>query len=460
MLTGNTHVTLLVPDGESLSSTRSFGIDPSRTLIWTALPHDSADGIHEQMRLAQILLRDLASGTGSLSAGFIDYLSAPRCDPILKLYAAMVVYNCLEREVSPAPETHYPGGEANDSLSGFRKSWLGFSDEMLEGATRGGMPPDLTVGLWQAERLNSRLRPKKKVAAYIQMPTMLECAWRWAIARTTKDRLALQGFASIRAAARTAGGTTPWLCWQASAAKAINQTSKVPTGQKLDELIHKVAGKTREIRLRNESVGRNFTLPGFVPAEAAIAALRAEAIIEDQDRSREAFVSPAASLAMALALPEAALGARLQRTLELLDEAIADMLPQASPEAANARRDVPGWIARIRHKDDPNKERFGGRSKASGFELVARFKLTESSNFAWIFLEIDGPIADGETAIFYLHDSFRPARREAEFKNGRAKLKVASWGGFTVGAWVPRLQTMLELDLAQVKDAPRIIKDR
>jgi hypothetical protein len=32
-------------------------------------------------------------------------------------------------------------------------------------------------------------------------------------------------------------------------------------------------------------------------------------------------------------------------------------------------------------------------------------------------------------------------------------------GGFTVGAWIPSHQVQLELDLAELSDAPRVIKE-
>jgi hypothetical protein len=38
-------------------------------------------------------------------------------------------------------------------------------------------------------------------------------------------------------------------------------------------------------------------------------------------------------------------------------------------------------------------------------------------------------------------------------------LRLRAFGGFTVGVWIPSQQVQLELDLAELSDAPRVIKE-
>jgi len=455
------YATVLAQDGENVTSSRCFGVDPARTLITTARANGTTEKLEEQMRFAQILLRDLAQGTGSLSTSFTDRLYLKGTDPLLQLYAAMVIFNCLERGISPALDDPYP---EEKKLLAFRHKWSWTAYTLITNPKRIGMPPDAVVGQWQAVSWYPANKNFFETQASIQMPTMLECAWRWAVQRTTKDRNALKAFASIRAAARSAGGTSPWLCWQSAAAKAINQpTTKQPTRTHLDDLVRDVAQKVKALRMREGRDVPNFVLPNSIPSEVAAAALRSEEIVDALAKPDGPKGSPAAMLAVALTLPEAALGTKLQRTLELLDGALGEGAgapdTDVSPKAKGAA-DAPGWSAKVRHKNDPNLGRFGGQAKAGGFTLNARFKPLRGGKWAAIVLSVRGKAPDGAKAIFYLHDSFRPVRQIAEFEKGAATLRVTAWGGFTVGAWIPHAGIQLELDLAKMKGAPDIIRDR
>jgi hypothetical protein len=65
-----------------------------------------------------------------------------------------------------------------------------------------------------------------------------------------------------------------------------------------------------------------------------------------------------------------------------------------------------------------------------------------------------------EQVEFFLHDSFRPNRITVPFRKGRATLEVNTWGGFTVGAWLAARGLELELNLAAIPGAPRIVVER
>ncbi|TIV24584.1 MAG: hypothetical protein E5W02_02740 [Mesorhizobium sp.] len=77
-----------------------------------------------------------------------------------------------------------------------------------------------------------------------------------------------------------------------------------------------------------------------------------------------------------------------------------------------------------------------------------------------IVLHVEGPGRDGEEVQFHLHDSFMPALRSRKFKAGEARLTVTVWGGFTLGVWIPAHDVELELDLTELDDAPRIVRER
>lgn len=112
--------------------------------------------------------------------------------------------------------------------------------------------------------------------------------------------------------------------------------------------------------------------------------------------------------------------------------------------------------------DDVWKGRFGGKSEDDGFKLRAEFR-NLTSNFVEIVMIVEAMNVDlpsSATAEFYLHQSFEPNNIiPAGFRNGRAEVSVIAYGGFTVGVWLPWKRVELELDLAEVKGAPRIVKE-
>jgi hypothetical protein len=109
---------------------------------------------------------------------------------------------------------------------------------------------------------------------------------------------------------------------------------------------------------------------------------------------------------------------------------------------------------------DPNKGRFGGRSEKDGFVLAASFRKPHAESVE-IVLTVTAPPGAGleelDRAEFHLHDSFDPDVLTARLRDGVATRHVIAYAGFTVGAWIARTGTELELDLAELQDAPRII---
>ncbi len=451
--------TVLVHGSEGFTSVRSRGVDPGRAVVFTIPAGGPEVTLSEDARLAEMLLRDLALGTTSLSAGFLEVLADQRTDPLLKVYAALVALNRMELELSPALDVEWPKGEAARRRQ--IDEWCRRAAEWVSPARRAGMPPDATAALWQIDRLRDgpiRIGPGAPPGS-IRMPPMLECAWRWAVARTTVDRHALQDFASIRAAAKSAGGTTPWLCWSGAAAKGMLNPAPPATDAELVGMMDLIADRARSLRSRIGSSKSDIVLPALIPADVAATVLRVEQILQPKHvgARREESESPLAALAIALSLPVAALGSRLSRTADELARAL-----EAGPVPTRRGTvvDAPGWSKEVKFKNDANRGRFGGRAERDGFRIEADFSMTKSRNWATIYLRVVGPEDFDGVVITYRHTSFRPPRYELRFRNGIATDKLTAWGGFTVGAWIPARGIELELDLARVPGAPRIIRER
>jgi hypothetical protein len=112
---------------------------------------------------------------------------------------------------------------------------------------------------------------------------------------------------------------------------------------------------------------------------------------------------------------------------------------------------------------DPNLGRFGGKSSDRGFRLEADFG---QGNFNRAVVRIklsvvaEGvEVSAGETVQFFLHSTFDPSVMTAPFEGQRASISRLSTGGFTVGAWIPSRRISLELNLATLSYAPRIIRE-
>ena len=117
----------------------------------------------------------------------------------------------------------------------------------------------------------------------------------------------------------------------------------------------------------------------------------------------------------------------------------------------------------ITHPDDPQRGRWGGQSNRDGWQLAGR--VAEISR-DWFSVQLEvGPEAGGDRRLtdkveFHLHDSFGRPRRVRSAEAGRARLDLEAYGAFTVGAAVQQDGTELELDLAELPDAPRRFRQR
>ena len=138
--------------------------------------------------------------------------------------------------------------------------------------------------------------------------------------------------------------------------------------------------------------------------------------------------------------------------------------PSRGPEGATSetnRGPTPGQAA-----DDPWKGVFGGKSvnKAKGRELTARV-LPLPSQDGWCSIELTVRALPGAAPLaapvqFFVHETFPNNRPVVTPRNGVATLFLKSWGAFTVGALTDDGACELELDLAELADAPAEFRGR
>lgn len=453
---------LIVADGDEFHKEDSVGIDPARTTIVTVRGDENDYRVRERVRLAGLMLFDLANGTNSLSTDVVDVLDDPMTDPLLKLYGAFGALSALERHGSFAASEPSQGSRPPT----YDQSWIERLAGWIGDPSQRGLPTDATAACWELHRLNPHIFGTEKWArlpSRIETPPMLECAWRWAIEESIQRPGAVRG-AAIVATARSSGGSQPWLCWQLAAATAKFK----PVGPAVDDLpslLTQVAQKVASL-VQVEPNGVRRTLSKQLDAlgpEVQATALRAMQLALPTATKVSAGIIT--DLAVALGLPSQQLRKRLANTKAALDDATPSAQSWSSGATATDARSpsgkqAPGLSRRIRYKNDLQKGRFGGNASRGGFTASAEFEKTRSKNWVKIVLRVEGPGRDGEEAQFHLHDSFMPPLRSRKFKAGVARLAVTVWGGFTLGVWIPAHDVELELDLTELDDAPRIVRER
>lgn len=116
-------------------------------------------------------------------------------------------------------------------------------------------------------------------------------------------------------------------------------------------------------------------------------------------------------------------------------------------------------------ESDPNKGKFGRLSVNNERKLSAKIRETSYDDELFVIdLEVSSTNPDKNPlegdVTFYLHPSFPNEIEKIKVTNGKAENKLISYGTFTVGVVCDSGKTKLELDLAEVPDAPKLFKER
>ncbi len=135
--------------------------------------------------------------------------------------------------------------------------------------------------------------------------------------------------------------------------------------------------------------------------------------------------------------------------------------PPQNPEEVLERPEIqPGQVA-----NDPWKGQFGGLAERNQLQLSARVEpFAGTQDWFLVHLQLCSvnprhPL-QGRVDIF-LHPSFARHRISIDTPpNGVIELRLKAWGAFTVGALVEQGMTLLELDLAELADAPTVFRSR
>ena len=118
----------------------------------------------------------------------------------------------------------------------------------------------------------------------------------------------------------------------------------------------------------------------------------------------------------------------------------------------------------IAYSGDPQKSKWGGKSENNNRKLFATvtpdpiYKEIFDIKLKVVSTDMSKPLKGSVT--FHLHDSFANTNPLIFVKDGQATLELKAWGAFTVGVEADNGATRLELDLAELSDAPEVFKSR
>ena len=112
---------------------------------------------------------------------------------------------------------------------------------------------------------------------------------------------------------------------------------------------------------------------------------------------------------------------------------------------------------------DPQKGQWGGTSSRNGWVASAAVTTIDED---WFDIVITVQAQKGTrkslTGLveFHLHDSFPNPKLQSRATGGKAVLNVEAYGAFTVGILIKRDKTTLELDLAELRTAPKRFREQ
>jgi hypothetical protein len=459
----------LVGDGEKYTRKTYIGVEPHQTVINTTTLSSSEQFNTDMLRMAEVLLQALALGEDPLDKRMLQRIKASDADPLLRVYATALILSRLDAQASPALDDPYPmrprsssTGKSppdpafEDARTKFEERWRAEANRLLGGLDQKvSAIPDVIACRW-------KLGDRKGV---LVAPPMLDCCWKWAAVHSATASDTVPDTASFRGASLGSVAAAPWLAWRAAAAKEgiVEGASPVPpagSGTEADRLAGHLKNLFATVEDRYGELATKV-LNSLSPEARGLVSTALK--LDFGEQASDAL----GKLAGALRTSAPQLDAKLQRASNELESAVEESSRGLDPSAPKSKRkranDPPALSKPIVVFDDPHKGRFGKKAKSKGFSLEARFASTDDPSWASITLSVvagkNVKLKKSDRVEFFLHDTFKPDRHPIAFVGRKAELTVRAFGGFTVGAWLPLHKVQLELDLAELKDAPRIVKE-
>ncbi len=472
---------------------KRVGVNEAATRIVTVASGTTALEGAEQIRLAELLQHALATNGNPLDAGTFEVLSRSETDPLMKLAAAALILLRLEQGETPGLENEVFSADdmikiaakavsvASGGLGSLLMTavghtlnlrhivrdlfeqtakrardvrWRSRARDLIQAADPDWGFSDAIVMAW---KLKAGGGPwSTPIPTQLSEPPLFEPCWRWAVAESASRPEAVPNTRSIRAPSRGRTPAGPWLAWRASAAKELRVRDGTPDYSpaapgRTESLVQRLTETARSL---DASASRNADQSRAILSTLSVETRRLMANTENASAQGGTLTQKLNRLSAALSAPSLVVQAQAAAAERELTAAVSD--------GQRLTDDPPALQRPVTCPDDPNKGRFGRRAARKGFTLSATFDEVTSE---WVRMTLtviaDGRTssAEGLTAEFFLHDTFRPHRYVEAFVGDRAQLEITTWGGFTAGVWIADQRIELELDLAEIEGAPAVIRE-
>jgi len=426
----------LVADGDVYTRVKSRGVDPIKTVVLSAPLAGPTQPDPASVRRAEVLLHALAADEGPLDRRMLREVEARDADPLVRLYAAVLILERLGRKVSPGLDDPYPS-RANKEFSRLEQVFLGRwrkeAKKLVSNIGSGFPLPDVVACRWHLAGETAGAIINVSITA----PPMLDPCWQWAVEHGAVFAGSIADGPSIRGATRGRVAASPWLVWRASAAKEvviglgteptrIRPLDGLVESPRLSEAVERLAGAINQTNLRervgSERSGTSDNDPlRELSAEGRNVALAALASGVDIHKPFDpATIRKLASLLLA---PPRELEERLRHTADELGQfAVREGQSDTTATTPQQHTSPPALRRRIKDFDDPNKGRFGGLARAGGFDVTVSFAPTNDTGWVLVHLKVQADdsvvLLDGERASYSCTTHSIPRVRTCCFQAG------------------------------------------
>ncbi|WP_153397668.1 YEATS-associated helix-containing protein [Chryseobacterium vaccae] len=116
----------------------------------------------------------------------------------------------------------------------------------------------------------------------------------------------------------------------------------------------------------------------------------------------------------------------------------------------------------ITHANDPQKGRFGGKNNVNGKTLSVDYDSYIIPGFLNLTIKVSADEGELTSDVYlFLHNSFARSIIHLEgYGKKEVEYKIPSYGAFTIGAILDNGDTLLELDIAELKNFPESFRNR
>ncbi|WP_223608827.1 YEATS-associated helix-containing protein [Chryseobacterium sp. OSA05B] len=153
---------------------------------------------------------------------------------------------------------------------------------------------------------------------------------------------------------------------------------------------------------------------------------------------------------------------KVSESIQLKDAVESKSFTEIGTSALDQSALLISWLPPITHSNDPQKGRFGGKSRVNGKSLTADYDHSNLPGVLNLIIKVSSVEGDLNSDVYlFLHNSFAKSIIHLE-GNGKkvVEYKIPAYGAFTIGAITDNGNTHLELDLEKLENFPEDFRNR